>query len=99
MCKQKVFIHTTATGEKIPLTSMSDQHLINTIRYLKRCAHEGIIIQSGGGDCPEDFWYDEDIIYGDEALKHVHYDVYVKELSRRKISIDLASDRNFVSVS
>ena len=45
--KQKEFIHTTKDGEKIPLSEMSDSHLLNTInmynKQIKNCAFNDAI--------------------------------------------------------
>ena len=31
----------------------------------------------------DDIWYDEDMLYGEEALKHLRYGEYVAEQKRR----------------
>ena len=73
-------IHTTRDGTRIKLT---DSHLAATIRLLERKAAEGITICSGGGSCPDEFWYDEYTLEGKAALEHMGYYDYVKERDRR----------------
>jgi len=77
--------HITKKGNKIPISKMDDLHLINTIKYLKKLAEKGIVIRSGGGSTPEDFWYEERIIKGEEALKALNFAEYLCEAKKRKI--------------
>ena len=75
--------HTTKDGKRIKLRDMTDSHLTATIRLFERRAKEGVTIRSGGGNCAEDMWYDEDTLYGDDALEELGYADYVKERDRR----------------
>ena len=76
-------IHTTKDGTKVKLRDMTDSHLAATIRLFERRAKEGVTVRMGGGSCAEDMWYDEDTLYGDEALERLGYADYVKERDRR----------------
>jgi len=72
-------VHTTKDGKKIRLCDMTDDHLSATIRLFERRAEEGVTVRMGGGCCAEDIWYDEDTLYGDDALEQLGYADYVKE--------------------
>ena len=78
------FMHTTKGGQKIPLNKLEDSHLQNIINLIERKAKEGIIVRYGGGSKPDDFWYDEDHLYGEEALNKMHYYEYIEERERRQ---------------
>jgi len=82
------FIHTTKSGEEIALEDITDEHLNNIIAYLKHKAQKGILVQHGGGWTfePDTLWYNEEIVYGDEALEYMHYDEYIAEQERRKLT-------------
>ena len=76
--------HTTRDGRRILLKNMSLSHLQNTIKLLKKRAKEGLTIEIGGGSGDSnDMWYDEYILYGEEALEELNYDTYKEELERR----------------
>ena len=79
--------HITRDGQRIPLNEMSDSHLLNTIKFLKRKAQKGVVISYGGGVEADEIWYDEDVIYGMEALDHLNYTIYVEEARRRGLVI------------
>jgi hypothetical protein len=46
--------HETRDGTIIKISEMSDQHLINTIRMIRKRAVAGITLRSGGGSFPDD---------------------------------------------
>ena len=80
----KKFMHTTKNGDQIALSKLEDSHLQNIINFLQRKAKEGVKVRYGGGTTADDIWYDEDMLYGEEALKHLHYGEYVAEQKRRR---------------
>ena len=71
---------------------MTDSHLDATIRLFERRAKEGITVRTGGS-CAEDMFYDEDILYREDALEALEYDEYVKERDRR-ISIKKGTNKH-----
>lgn len=75
--------HRTRNGNEIDIADMSDTHLENTIALIKRKAEDGVIIRYGGGSCAEDMWYDEDNLYGEDALRHLGYQHYMNEWMMR----------------
>lgn len=81
--KAKKFMHVTKNGDAIALSNLEDSHLQNIINLLQRKAKEGVKVRFGGGTSADDIWYDEDMLYGEEALKHLRYGEYVAEQKRR----------------
>lgn len=79
--------HRTGDGRVILISDMSDLHLINTIRLYKNKAKKGILLRSGGGSCAEDFWYDEDLLLGEEAEEYLNLKAYTEELYRRGLEL------------
>lgn len=77
--------HITRDGKIIPLKDITDSHLINIIRHIERKAKEGLCVVSAcyGVDMM-DMDFNEEVVYGENALKRMNYEVYVNELKRRK---------------
>lgn len=48
----------TKDGDELFLEEMEYSHLVNCKNLLERS--ERTVIRSGGGTCPEDFWWDEE---------------------------------------
>ena len=82
--KAKKFMHVTKNGDSIALSKLEDSHLQNIINLMQRKAKEGIVVRYGGGSSADDIWYDEDHLYGEEALAKMHYGEYVAEQKRRR---------------
>lgn len=82
-----MFMHKTKDGREIPLNKIEDRHLINIIAYIKKRAQAGIPINlfayDGGGEFGP--YYDEDIIYGEEAEDYLNLKKYREELKRRGV--------------
>ena len=61
---------------------MTDTHLFNTVRYIKRKAKEGLAVQHRGS-YPDDFYYGERTVFGKEAESRLKLESYENELKRR----------------
>ena len=80
----KKYMHVTKNGDKISLNKLEDSHLQNIINLMLRKSKEGVKVMFGGGSTADDIWYDEDMLYGEEALKRLHYYEYLAEQRRRR---------------
>ena len=77
--------HLTKTGKSIPLNKLTNAHLLNIIRYLKRKAASGVALMQGcSGPSGDDIYYDEVIVTGPEAEEVLHIPIYEEELKRRQ---------------
>lgn len=67
------------------IPKMTDSHLLNTLKYIKRRIKEGVVEKLGGGYSsePDSLWYDEHILTEKEAKKKLNYKVYKKEAKSR----------------
>lgn len=83
------FYHTTKEGRKIALSDLELGHLNNICKFLLRRAKEGVAIPYGGEDSFDDMDYE--VIYGEEALQHLNYYQYKKELDKRLKTIKYAN--------
>jgi len=82
LCEKR--IHKTKEKVEIPLPELDPKHLDNIIAWMERKAVDGVDVVCGGGGWDiDDFWYDEDTVYGEEALETLGYYVYVAERLRR----------------
>jgi hypothetical protein len=80
-----MIMHYTKDGRVFPISEMSDQHLINTINYIKKKAVDGVAIMSGSYGCEsEQMDADIDYVYGNKALKLLGLEHYVDEYNNRK---------------
>ena len=84
------YSHITRDGTRIPLGQLTDSHLMNIMRFLVRRSKDGVVIAfgdwCGAGDVDE-IWFDEDVIYGKEALNYLNYNIYMDEAKRRGLVI------------
>lgn len=81
--------HTTKNGDIILISEMSDSHLINTIKLIKRKANNGVKIRHGGyGFSVDEYWYDEEIVTGSKALLYLNFNNYMNELNKRGLKLD-----------
>ena len=78
--------HKTKEGVLIDLKDLETDHLKNIISIIERKAKAGIVVMfyGGPGDI-EDFWCDEEVLKGKEALNHLHHAEYIKELKSRNV--------------
>lgn len=84
---RKVHIHVTKDGQEIPVTKMTDSHLLNTIKYIERKAKEGMeVICGGSGSYAEDMWADVETLYGEDVFDRWDFEEYAKEAKRRKLN-------------
>lgn len=82
-----MYYHETRTGEKIRITDITDKHLVNIIKFIKKRAKEGVDVYYGGmGTCGEDMWCDKDVLFGEEAEEHLDLSIYINELNRRNLN-------------
>ena len=75
--------HIDAEGNKTELKDLDLTHLVNIIANIERRARHGLVVCSGGGTTAEDMWYDQEIYYGKDVKKLMHYKKYIKELKKR----------------
>ena len=78
--------HVTKEGQIIPLKDITNSHLLNIIKHIERKAKEGLCVVSGchGADIM-DMDFNEEVLYGQNALEKLNYDAYINELKRRKL--------------
>jgi len=76
-------VWTTKDGEEIELTKLKNDHLSNIIKWIETKARNGFLEITGGGSCPDDYYYDETMLYGQEVLDYFNYTSLVLEQKRR----------------
>ncbi len=82
----KVAMHTTSSGtRRMRVQDMTNEHLLNMMRWINRAADEGITVITGGMDA-DGVWGDIDDIEGDIVLDHFEYAKYAKECRRRRLA-------------
>lgn len=83
--------HVTREGARIKIRDMSDRHLLNTIRLFLRYAKNGLTVSCGGGFDADDICYNEDVLYGEEAMEELNFQAYVREAKRRGLAVPSAA--------
>lgn len=83
--KQRTYKHKTRDDKEILLSDLETSHLKNIIRSQHKNAIKGVFRKSGGGGADGDYFYDEEELFGEQALKFMNHDLYVSELNRRNI--------------
>jgi hypothetical protein len=79
--------HITKNGKKIKLSDLELDHLKNIIRWIENKSIKGMLVKYGGGSCAEDFYYDEEILYGDSVKYKLNYEDYISELKNRNANV------------
>ena len=75
----------TKEGKRIKIRDLTDGHLLNIIKFVKRKAKAGIPACRCGGHNPDEYWFTECDIKGDKALKFLGYGRLKKEATKRNL--------------
>lgn len=75
----------TKEGIEIPYKQLGDSHLLNILKWIEKRADNGVLVVMGGGSSPEDYWYEEYEISGDEVFERYDYKGLQKEAKKRGI--------------
>ena len=77
-------IHTTRDGARLPISKMTNEHLLNTIRRQLKLAKEGVEVMGGGcGPDPDDMWFVVDTLFDEDALEFMNHAKYLREAKKR----------------
>ena len=78
---------TTEKGEVIAYKDLSDSHLLNILKFIKRRSKEGVNKYYDFGYCGDDDFMSGEVetIYGKEVLKQLDYIGLRKEAIKRKL--------------
>jgi hypothetical protein len=74
--------HKDKDGNLVELSELKLSHLYNIIAWIQKRARAGVVITSGS-TIPGAEYLDTDTYYGDEARDFLHYDNYIRELTKR----------------
>jgi hypothetical protein len=76
--------HIPKSGTKVKISEMSDQHLKNTINLIYKRAKSGMTIAViSGSPYNDDYFYDEEIIFGEDVFERMNFSEYYREALRR----------------
>ena len=70
-------------GNYILFKDLSDEHLLNIIRWVEKKAEGCIEVTHAGGWSPEDFYFEKEIKCGEDVLQHFNYKGLVVEWEQR----------------
>lgn len=79
---QEEYVHETSNGLRIPISKVSNAHLMNIIRFIELRAREGVTVpvNYGSGDI-EETWEEE--LYDEKAQEFLGLNHYTEEAERR----------------
>jgi hypothetical protein len=84
--------HRTKNGQEIPISNLTDGHLVNIIRLHKRLAREGLRIEKGGKECNGSMWYERYVVDGQDALLYLNHNSYLEEAKKRGINLEINNE-------
>ena len=77
------YIYTKRNDEEILISNLTDEHLLNTIKFIKRKAKEGMHIYYASYDPDDIRRYDSETIYGIDVEIYLNLLMYIEEAKKR----------------
>lgn len=76
---------TTKDGIEIPLRELDDNHIHNIKLMIEQKTKKGLLVEYGSGClCVDDYWYDCETLYGEDAKRKLGYEDIIEEIERRQ---------------
>jgi len=76
--------HIPKSGKKVKISEMSNEHLKNIINLIYKRAKSGMtIVVMSGSPYNDDYFYDEEIIFGEDVFERMNFKEYYKEALKR----------------